>query len=85
MAKSVVLGNGNLTVGLDRHGLVRDFYFPYVGLENHVGGHNKHRVGVWVDGEFSWLHDGSWDISMGCSCDVFEGVIEAKEISSFEM
>lgn len=77
MPKSVVLGNGSLAVGLDTNGLVRDFYYPYVGLENHVGGHNKHRIGVWVAGQFSWMDDGSWDIQVGCSCDVFESTIIA--------
>ncbi|MDP3955674.1 MAG: glycoside hydrolase family 15 protein [bacterium] len=78
MAKTVVLGNGNLTVGLDLHGLVRDLYFPYVGLENHIGGHNKHRIGVWVDGAFSWLDDGTWNIQIDCSRDVYESNIVAE-------
>ena len=77
MPKTVVLGNGNIAVGLDAHGLVRDFYFPYVGLENHVGGHNKHRIGVWLDGDFSWIDDGSWETEIGCSCDVFESTVIA--------
>jgi len=77
MPKSVVLGNGSIAVGLDHHGLVRDMYFPYVGLENHIGGHNKHRIGVWIDGVFSWLDDGSWQITVDCACDIFEGTVTA--------
>src|SRR3989344_2066385 len=64
MARHINLGNGNLLIGLDAHGLVRDLYFPYVGLENHVDGHYVHKVGVWVDNRFSWLDDGSWQITI---------------------
>jgi GH15 family glucan-1,4-alpha-glucosidase len=64
MAKSLVLGNGGIFVGLDRFGQVKDFYFPYVGLENHVGRGCGHRIGVWVDNTFSWVSDGSWSINI---------------------
>ncbi len=37
---------------------IRDMYFPFVGMENHVSGHFC-RFGVWVDGRFSWVDD-SW-------------------------
>lgn len=58
MARPIVLSNGELHVGLNNFGLVHDFYFPYVGLENHsAGDHTRHRVGVWVDGILSWLDD----------------------------
>lgn len=63
MARPVVLSNGELHVGLNRYGLVHDFYFPYVGLENHCAGKDlRHKVGIWVDGEISWLDDESWHI-----------------------
>lgn len=40
---------------------MHDFYYPYVGLENHSAGPDlRHRVGVWIDGQISWLDDGSW-------------------------
>ncbi len=63
MARSIVLSNGELHVGLNMYGLVHDFYFPYVGLENHAAGTDlRHKVGVWVDGNISWLdEDDSWD------------------------
>ena len=64
MGRPVVLSNGELHVGLNRFGLVHDFYFPYVGLENHSPGKDlRHKVGVWTDGEVSWLDDGSWQVS----------------------
>lgn len=61
MARAVVLGNSGLTVGLDENGLVHDFYYPYVGLENLTTARSEpHHVGVWVDGEFSWVHENEW-------------------------
>ena len=78
MPKSLVLGNGNILVGLDSFGQVRDFYFPYVGLENHVGGHFVHRIGAWVDGIFHWISDGSWQITIDCDCEAFLGSMIAR-------
>ena len=61
MARTVILGNSGLTVGLDESGLVHDFYYPYVGLENLTTARSKpHHVGVWVDGQFSWIHEAEW-------------------------
>ena len=63
MGRPVVLSNGQLFVGLDEKGLVHDFYYPYVGLENLANArHSRHKIGVWVDGSFSWTDDGSWDV-----------------------
>jgi len=64
MARPIVLSNGELHVGLNKYGLVHDFYFPYVGFENHSAGKAlRHKVGVWVDGKVSWLDDeGQWSI-----------------------
>lgn len=62
MARPVILGNGSLTVGLNEQGLVNDFYYPYVGLDNlNTSRSMHHRIGVWVDGTFSWVDDGNWD------------------------
>jgi GH15 family glucan-1,4-alpha-glucosidase len=60
MARSLTFGNGNMLILIDRYARVRDIYFPFVGLENHVGGRYAHRIGCWVDGQFSWFDDGSW-------------------------
>ena len=65
MGRPVVLSNGQLFVGLDEFGLVHDFYYPYVGLDNLTNARsNAHKIGVWVDGMFSWVDDGSWDIEI---------------------
>jgi len=63
MARALVLGNGKLTVCFDEEGTLRDLYFPYVGLENHVGGY-KHRIGLWWDGNFSWLDSSEWNVKV---------------------
>lgn len=61
MARPVVLSNGELHIGLNKWGLVHDFYFPYVGLENHSAGQSlRHKVGVWVEGQIHWLDDDGW-------------------------
>lgn len=65
MARSVTLGNGNILVGIDPHGLVRDLYFPFVGESNHVSGASGsfvHRIGVFVDGAISWIGDAGWQV-----------------------
>ena len=63
MTRHVVLGNGNMLVCTDKNSLIRDFYYPYVGQENHVSG-NVHRIGIWVDGVFSWLTGNEWNIDI---------------------
>lgn len=61
MARSIVLSNGELHVGLNKYGVVHDFYYPYVGFENHAAGPSlRHKVGVWVDGVLSWTDDETW-------------------------
>ena len=68
MSRSVTIGNGNILVGLDSRGQVRDFYYPFVGESNHVSGASGsyvHRIGVFVDGHISWLDDPSWKITIG--------------------
>lgn len=65
MGRPVVLSNGQMMVGLNEHGLVHDFYYPYVGLENLTTARSvHHKIGVWVDGSFSWVDDGTWQISV---------------------
>lgn len=61
MARSAILSNGTIAVGIDERGLVHDFYFPYVGLENLNNARlSPHRIGVFVDGMFSWIDDNDW-------------------------
>lgn len=62
MPRSIVLSNGYLAVCLDQDGFLRDLFYPHVGLENHVSGY-KHRLGIMVDGYFSWLDTPEWNVT----------------------
>lgn len=74
MARPIILSNGELHVGINMYGLVHDFYYPYVGHENHTIGRGlRHRVGVWIDGHMAWLDDGSWNISFSYPHDALIG------------
>lgn len=59
MARSLVLGNGRLLLNFDDFYRIRDIYYPYIGIENHTGGH-LFRFGVWADGATHWV-DESWE------------------------
>ncbi len=70
MGRPVMLGNGSLTVGLNEQGLVKDFYFPYVGLDNlSTARMTGHKIGVWVEDSFSWVDDDTWQIDIDFSSD----------------
>ncbi len=78
MARPLFVGNGSMLVGLDHSGLVHDFYYPYVGQENHANENSMHhRIGVWVENKFSWLDDGSWTIKIDYEPDAMVGAITA--------
>jgi glucoamylase len=79
MGRPVMLGNGSLTVGINEHGLVHDFYYPYVGLDNLTTARSvHHKIGIWVDDVFSWVDDGSWDISVNFESDALVSVIRMR-------
>lgn len=70
MARPAMLSNGQLMVGLNEHGLINDFYYPFVGLENLTTSRSvHHKIGIWVDGNFSWVDDGSWAINVKLETD----------------
>lgn len=80
MARAVTLGNGNMLVGLDYKGQVRDLYFPYVGHSNHVSGASGsyvHRIGVYADETICWLDDPSWKITVGSEAETAIGSMHA--------
>lgn len=62
MPRDIPVGNGSLLVAFGKDYLLREFYFPHVGQQNHTKG-EPFRFGVWVDSTFSWVPDG-WDISL---------------------
>lgn len=79
MGRPVVLSNGQLFIGLDESGLVHDFYYPYVGLENLTNARSsQHKIGIWVDGKFSWTNDGSWEVNVDFEDEALISHIELK-------
>lgn len=79
MSRPVMLGNGHILVGLDEFGTVHDFYYPYVGLDNLSSARNlNHKIGVWVDGQFSWLDDDTWEIAIDFEDEALVSDITAK-------
>lgn len=54
MPRDIPVSNGNLLVNFDLDYRIRDIYFPWIGQENHTRG-QEFRLGVWVDGSFSWM------------------------------
>lgn len=78
MPRSLSLGNGGFLINLDQDALVRDLYFPYVGLENHVGGELSHRVGVFVDGRLSWLNESGWEVVVKSEDNILAGKTMAR-------
>ena len=64
MPKAIVCGNGSVLATYDERLRLRDFYYPHVGMEDHTTYGHYHRVGFFVDGEFSWLDDDEWQIKI---------------------
>ena len=64
MPRAIVTGNGNLMIGINYKNMIEDLYFPYVGMENHIGFQHYHRVGVFENNSMSWLFDDSWEHSI---------------------
>src|SRR3989442_7963162 len=62
MPRDLALGNGRLLVTFDSTYSLRHVYSPQVGKEDHTIGHPC-RVGIWVDGCFSWFSDEGWSRS----------------------
>lgn len=78
MARPIVMSNGKLHVGLNIYGEVHDFYYPFVGQENHAASKNlRHRIGVMVDGALSWLDDGQWQFQFSYHKNTLIGHVSA--------
>lgn len=74
MSRPLTLSNGNILVGLDHKGSVTDFFFPFIGVENHVRG-EPHRIGVWQGGRTSWLSDEEWNVEIDLEKDTYVGQV----------
>lgn len=78
MARPIVLSNGRLHVGINLYGQVHDFYYPYVGQENHAASKNlRHRIGVYVDSSISWIDNGDWQFTYAYHDNSLIGSIKA--------
>lgn len=60
MPRDLPIGNGNILIAFDKDYILREFYFPHVGEENHTMG-KPFRFGLFVDGKFHWVPQG-WRI-----------------------
>jgi GH15 family glucan-1,4-alpha-glucosidase len=79
MTRPIVLSNGSLHVGINLYGMVHDFYYPYVGLENHATANNmRWRIGIWCSDGFSWLDDGNWEFTIDYEHSALVGDIKAR-------
>ena len=79
MARPILLSNGAMHVGINLYGLVHDFYYPYIGHENHATANNmRHKVGVWVEDNFSWLDDGTWQFKIDYEPQALIGITQAR-------
>ncbi len=77
MPRALTLGNGDLLVNFDaRYNLV-DLYWPWVGRENQTDGHVC-RMGVWADGKFAWIEDGSWQRKLAYRADTLVSQVELR-------
>lgn len=61
--RDIPVGNGCLLVNFDDLYRIRDIYFPHVGQENQTNGYPS-RLGLWVDGKFSWTESSAWQRSL---------------------
>lgn len=64
MPRKLVLGNGRMLLNFDAGLNIRDFYYPYVGQWNHIGGH-KNSFGFWLESQFAWCDDPDWEYTTG--------------------
>lgn len=77
MPRSLVLGNGNILVGLDEAARVKDFCFPYVGQEHHIDAANPHRIGVFTNNRLSWLGGNGWEVKTAYQKETMAGITQA--------
>lgn len=75
MPRPIVIGNGRTLVTFDDGYAMRDVYYPHVGMLNQLCGH-KNPLGVWVDGEFSWVEQGEWECSLLYEEDTLVSAVE---------
>jgi GH15 family glucan-1,4-alpha-glucosidase len=73
MSRQITLSNGNILVAFDEKASLTDFFYPYVGVENHVRG-DAHKIGIMCNNSFSWLSDSEWNISSTLQKDTYVAI-----------
>lgn len=69
MPRDLPIGNGHLLINFDAEYRIRDVYYPFVGKENHAGGH-VFRFGVMCNQKFRWVgKKEGWEIQLGYESD----------------
>ena len=63
LPRDLPIGNGSLLANFDHTCQIRDIYWPHIGQENHTSG-RVCRLGIWVNGHFSWLGEDRWQRKM---------------------
>jgi GH15 family glucan-1,4-alpha-glucosidase len=77
MPRDLTLSNGHLLVTFDATYTLSDIYFPHVGSENHS--YQRHsKLGIWADGEFSWLNESEWKRVLRYDADTLVTCVEAE-------
>lgn len=64
MPRALVIGNGRVLVNFDDKLIMRDLYYPKVGMINHLSGH-RNAMGIWAEGYFAWIDSDGWQRSLG--------------------
>jgi GH15 family glucan-1,4-alpha-glucosidase len=77
MPRDLPLSNGRLLVTFDSTYALRDIYYPHVGMENHAF-RCRSRLGVWAAGQFAWLGDPDWRLSLRYAQDSLVTKVEAE-------
>jgi GH15 family glucan-1,4-alpha-glucosidase len=80
MPRDLVIGNGNVLINFD-HGMnMRDFFYPGVGMDNHIAGH-RCSIGFWDENHFSWMDEGAWEKSLGYQEDTLVTMVKARNFA----
>jgi GH15 family glucan-1,4-alpha-glucosidase len=76
MPRELLLGNGNFLMAFDRDYLLRELFYPYVGMDNQVSG-NRCGIGCWEEHAFSWLDQAVWEKRLAYLPDTMVSAVEA--------
>ncbi len=76
MYRELIVGNRQIFLNFDKNVNIRDFYYPHVGLFNHLTG-NKNCVAFYIDGKVYFIDD-RWNTEFSYKDHSFIGRISAE-------